>query len=536
MDRIKRSKATVALVIFSLLMIIGMIGIYYWEPGETSVVAPKRGTIGIIDVQGAIEDPEYTEVLLKSIKEAVEDSKIKAVVLQIDSPGGTVDHIEQIYYDLLVLKEEKPIVASTTMALSGGYYLAASADYIFTLPSSFVGNIGVMGVGPSFLLPSQFTFETGPHKITGFSPLLFPYNVTKALDSFLEAVRDGRGTRLKIDEIDLRSGSIWLGKEALGKGLVDEIGSQQNAVSYAADLAGLETYTSENLLDRIVQESEGISSMYPTINEIREIHPPPSLHYLYMPGDIYMQSEIETPETELDEVNETTTRIGHVIVDLSHGNLVSPFVLDYLEAELAKRAVYVGYSSNWTLIEGALDFASCLVITAPTERYTYEEFEAIDKFVSEGNMLVLFSDASSEFLQASTLQGPINSISNRFGLHFGKGYLYNMVKNWGNYRNIHLTQFEENWLTEDVQELVFFTTTHISPTDSNAAYASYGTHNSISEEIDIYTAVALLDKGNTTIAAFGDVTWLMEPWIRVSDNQKLADNLINKIAEISQVD
>jgi hypothetical protein len=111
-----------------------------------------------------------------------------------------------------------------------------------------------------------------------------------------------------------------------------------------------------------------------------------------------------------------------------------------------------------------------------------------------------------------------------------------MVKNWGNYRNIHLTQFEENWLTEDVQELVFFTTTHISPTDSNAAYASYGTYNSISEEIDIYTAVALLDKGNTTIAAFGDVTWLMEPWIKVTDNQKLADNLINKIAEVSQVD
>ena len=534
MERFKGKNPT-SLLVFPLLIVIAIIAIYLCEPGDAPVVSPKKGTICVIDIEGAIEDPEYTEFLLEAINEAVEDTKIKAVVLEIDSPGGTVDQIERIYYDLLTLKDEKPIVASTTMALSGGYYIAASADYIFTLPSSFIGNIGVIGVGPKFILPSQFTFESGPHKITGFSPLLFPHNVSKALDSFTEAVQDGRDSRLNIGEIDLRSGSIWLGKEALSKGLVDEIGSHQTAISYAADMVGLGTYTTENLMDRVVQESEGLNSMYPTVDEIREMHPSPSLHYLYMPGEIYMQSEVELPEIELEdeEKNETTTQIGHVIVDASHGNLVSPFVLDYLEAELAKRGVYVGYSSNWTIIESALDYASCLIITAPTDRYNYEEFEAIDKFVSEGNMLVLFSDASSEFLLPSTLQGPMNSISNRFGLHFGKGYLYNMVKNWGNYRNIYLTSFEDTWLTEGVEELVFFTTASLSPTDSNAAYSSYGTYNSISEEIEVYTVVSLIDKGNTTIAAFGDVTWLMEPWIKVSDNQRLADNLINKIAEIS---
>lgn len=535
MDKIKSNRATTALVIFSLLMIIGMAAIYIWEPGETPVVTSKKGTIGVIEITGAIEDPDYMEVLLEAINVAVKDAKIKAVVLKINSPGGTVSQIEQVYHDLLKLKETKPLVASATMALSGGYYIAVSADYVFTLPSSFVGNVGVIGVGPGFILPSEFTFETGPHKITGFSPLLFPFNVSKALDSFSEAVREGRGTRLKVDDVELRRGSIWLGKEALNNGLVDEIGSHQAAIAYAADLVNIDTYTSENLMDRVVQESKSVNVMYPSVEYITELHPSPSLHYLYMPGEIYMQSESELPEADLDEVNETSKKIGHVIVDASHGNMVTPFILDYLEAELAKRSVYVGYSSNWTTIENALDYASCLVIAAPRERYTYEEFEVIDKFVSEGNLLVLLSDASAEFLTPSTLQGPMNSIANRFGLHFGKGYLYNMINNWGSYRNIYVTGFEETWLTKGVEELVLFTSTHLSPTDSDVAYASYGTFNSISEKTDIYAPVSLLDKGNTTVVAFGDITWLMEPWIGVADNRKMANNLVMKIVEKSKL-
>jgi hypothetical protein len=146
-------------------------------------------------------------------------------------------------------------------------------------------------------------------------------------------------------------------------------------------------------------------------------------------------------------------------------------------------------------------------------------------------MLILFGDASSEFLSTSTLQGPMNSIANKFGLHFGKGYLYNMLKNWGNYRNIYLIQFEETWLTEGLEELVFFTTTYLSPTDSDAAFASYGTYSSSSEDTGIYATISLIDKVNTTVIAFGDITWLMEPWLGVADNQKLADNLVIKIVE-----
>ena len=92
--------------------------------------------------------------------------------------------------------------------------------------------------------------------------------------------------------------------------------------------------------------------------------------------------------------------------------------------------------------------------------------------------------------------------------------------------------FEPSWLTEGVTELVFFTSTHLGATDSDAGYASFGTVNSVSERLDLYAPFALLDKGNTTVVAFGDITWLMDPWIRTGDNYGLAMNLVEEIVRL----
>ena len=111
-----------------------------------------------------------------------------------------------------------------------------------------------------------------------------------------------------------------------------------------------------------------------------------------------------------------------------------------------------------------------------------------------------------------------------------------MMDYHGFYRNVKVTQFETNWLTEGLTQLIFFTCTNLSPTDSDAAYTSWGTYNSVSEQTEVYAPVALLDKGNTTVVAFGDITWLMDPWIRVGDNYQLAMNLVEEIVRIKNGD
>lgn len=529
MERLNKNRAAVALAVFSVIMIAAMAAIFMWEP-DSPVAPKKRGVIGVIEIRGVIQDAEYAGILSAAVREAIEDDGVKAVVLEIDSPGGTAYLIEQVYLDLLELGEKKPVVASASMALSGGYYLAVTAEHIYAQPTSMVGNVGIIGVGPGFLVPSEYTFESGPQKITGFSPALFPFNITKALDSFASSVGEGRGSRLNMALSELKKGGVYLGGEAVNQGLIDGIGGRQAAIAYAAGQAGLETYTVESLVDRVTDNDVNASLRYPSINELNKANPPPALYYLYVPRDVAMENGGEHPEANVTDEPRT---IGQVVVDRSHGNRVNPYILDYLSAELAKRGSFVGYGGDWDSVEAALGNATCLFIVAPTRAYTYAEYKAVKEFVEGGGMLVFISDASVEFLDTSVMQGAINSLANRWGLHYGKGYLYNMVNYHGFYRNIKVTQFRDTFLTEGLETLVFFTSTYLSPTDADAAYASYSTYNSVTEQTRVYATVSVIESGNSTVVAFADATWLMEPWIYTGDNQRLAMNLVEAIAALN---
>lgn len=531
--KIKWNKVAMAFAAISVIMIGAIIVVYVLEPDSPDVVS-KEGTIGIIAVEGVIDKYDYTSLLSAAVNEAVTDDSIKAVVVKIDSPGGSAHLCEQVYLDLVELSKIKPVVGSCSIALSGGYYIAVSSEYIFAQPSSMVGSVGVLGVGPSSIVPSESSLETGPHKITGFSQLRFPLNISKALDSFANAVTQSRGDKLKLTQAQLRRGSVWLGKEAVLNGLIDEIGSQEAALNYAAKIADLDKYKIINLVE-LASNSSLINSVrrdYVSIEELNENHPPPSLYYLYIPGDIYMQEEANQTIV-VDDFNENATKLGQVVVDLSHGNLVSPWVFDIMEAELAKRGIFMGYSSEWETIQEGLNSSNTLIIAAPKSGYTFEEFEVIWDWVEKGNLLVLFSDPSSEFTNVPELLGPINSLANHWGLHFGKGYLYNQEDHYGIYRNIYLRTFEDTFLTEDLDLLLFFTSTYLSATDSDAAYASWGTANSVNEKVQLYAPVGVLNKGNNTVVAFADLTWQMEPYIYMEDNYQLLLNLVDKIVELN---
>lgn len=498
--------------------------------------------IGIIHVEGAITSVEGTSVVTSAINEAIMDPQVKGAVVWIDSPGGYAHLVEQVYLDVLELKQRKPVVASIVTALSGGYYIAVGADYIYAHPSSMVGNVGVIGVAPDNLLPSEVNLETGPYKASGFSKLLFPYNLSHALDAFAGAVEEGRGSRLGLSSTELRKGMIYMGSEAINAGLVDEVGSLQKAIEHVAAEAGLKTYSVRDFTAET--GTEGVSEAYPngtsldwrelTVATLNEMNPPPAIYYLYLPPDAYQTAEESTLETVSDSDTQPPVVYGkgQVVVDLSHGNKVSPWILNLLAAKLAMGGVYMGYADTWDEVESTLDSAACLVVAAPTVAYSEEEWKTIEDWLNKKRMLLMFFDPTSEFMESPALLGPINSLANRYGLTFGKGYLYNMGHHYGIYRNIYVESFADTLFTKDLERIVLFTSTYLHSTDSDAAWTSLDTYSSIAERNALYAPISVITKGNGTVAAFGDITFLMEPWSYVEDNYDLLLNIVSSIEAI----
>lgn len=206
------------------------------------VPVPKVAVIRFSDVIWDGSIPYVGEM----IDHVLRDGSIRAVVLEIDSPGGDVTATEEIYYRLLQLREHKPLVVTVDyLAASGGYYMAAAGDYVYAKPASLVGNVGVI----SFLPPvdqQRYTDEdyisTGPFKFSGGSRGDRVRQIELAKTGFLEAVFAQRGDRLQIDRETLSDGEIFMGMQAKRLGLVDELGANSEALYKAADLAQLRDY------------------------------------------------------------------------------------------------------------------------------------------------------------------------------------------------------------------------------------------------------------------------------------------------------
>lgn len=522
-----------------LLLASGLGYLYYAGILRVEIPKVKKDIVGVIRVEGLILSSQKAGQYTDLINHAMINETVKAVVLVVDSPGGYADLIEQIYLDLLELKEKKPLAASVVSALSGGYYIAVASDYIYVHPTSMAGNIGLIGVAPPTLIPSEWVLETGAYKVTGFSKLLFPHNLSHALDNFVSAVESGRGDRLKLSPTQLRRGMVYMGSEAVTVGLADEIGSLQKAIGRVAQEAGLVEYDVVDLTQ--VSETRMSSSTHTplgwgnlTIEALNRLHPPPAIYYLYLPPRAFTQG---LPSTEPRAGNLTADvsvgkgEGGVVLVDSSHGNKVSWWELDVLIWELVKRNMTVRFVSQWDELEPALNNASALIVASPTEPYSIEESERIEEFVDDGRLLVLFFDPTWEYVEIPALFGPINSLSTRFGMSFAKGYLYNEEEHYGIYRNIYVRRFANSPLTQNLTSLVLFTATHIYSLDKGVAWASEGTYSSSAERADKYPVIALVED-NGTVAAFGDLTFLREPYCYLEDNYKLILNLASAIARV----
>lgn len=193
--------------------------------------------------------------LSKTIRKAREDDKIKAIVFRVNSPGGDALASEVIRREVELAKAAKPFIVSMgDVAASGGYWISTNADYIFAQPTTITGSIGVFGVIPNF--KEMFNNKLGitfdkvmTNKNSDFIDVMEPMNpyqyellnqqVIKIYEDFINLVATTRN--MEVDVVDgIAKGRVWTGTDALGLGLVDELGGIEDAIAYASEKAGLD--------------------------------------------------------------------------------------------------------------------------------------------------------------------------------------------------------------------------------------------------------------------------------------------------------
>lgn len=204
--------------------------------------AESEGTVAVVPVAGTI-DGDTADSYGSMLRQARQDSDVKAVVLVVNSGGGSASASEQMYLETKRTAARMPVVTSVdAAALSGAYYTVAPSDRIYAKPSSLVGSVGVLATAPTDLEPNDLVATTGPNKLSGGDAREF-YAILESLgNAFYNAVETSRGDRLELSRTELAQGRYWAGTQSVENGLADTIGGQQAAIAYAAEQAGLDEY------------------------------------------------------------------------------------------------------------------------------------------------------------------------------------------------------------------------------------------------------------------------------------------------------
>ena len=244
-----------------------------------SLVKPKPklvygDSVGIVVAKGTILNGTQRpgniggESTSELLRQARFDPKIKAVVLRVDSPGGSAFASEQIRQQVLALKAAgKPVVVSmSSYAASGGYWISASADYIYATPTTLTGSIGIFGLINTFENSAKYlgihtdgvaTSQWSGISVTrGISPEIgkvIQRSVERGYHNFISLVANERN--MSLEDVDkIAQGRVWTGQRAVKLGLVDKIGDMNDAVSKAAELAKLSTYDTKVIKKELTPE------------------------------------------------------------------------------------------------------------------------------------------------------------------------------------------------------------------------------------------------------------------------------------------
>ena len=234
----------------------------YTEVSGRKKLQSGADKIAVIYAQGEIlygeGGKEYIGqgLLTRALQKAKNNDNIKAIVLRVNSPGGNALTSDIIWREVELVKKVKPVVASFgNMAASGGYYIGVGADKIVAEPTTITGSIGVFGTIPNAhelsatigINAEQVGTNKNAVDYSLFEPMtasfrnLVKEGIEKTYATFLQRVADGRN--LSIDEVDaLAQGRVWSGADAQAMGLVDQLGSLDDAIALAAELAELDDY------------------------------------------------------------------------------------------------------------------------------------------------------------------------------------------------------------------------------------------------------------------------------------------------------
>ena len=264
-------------------------------PSDKIAIIVAKGTIlDGVQKPGTIGGDSTAQLLRK----ARHNNHVKAVVLRVDSPGGSAFASEIIRQEIELLKASgKPVVASMgTYAASGGYWISAPADRIYASPSTITGSIGIFGMMMTFEDSLSklgiYTDGVGTTDISGFGPTqpltegmaqLFQLSINKGYQDFITLVAENRNMTLaQVDAI--AQGRVWSGKKAKELGLVDELGNLTDAIVAAADLAQLEEYDTLLIEKELSERNKIIQKM---MGEAQS--------FITAGTSLYTNSELTTP-------------------------------------------------------------------------------------------------------------------------------------------------------------------------------------------------------------------------------------------------
>ncbi|MBA2655477.1 MAG: S49 family peptidase [Tatlockia sp.] len=258
----KRALILIALVVLFYLLFI--------DQNKSSSTKPH---VGLIDINGAIFDTQATsaESFAKGMAEAYRNSGLKALVLRINSPGGSPVQADYMYQTVRYYRGKYPEIkiyaVCVDLCASAAYYVAAAADEIYANPSSMIGSIGVLYNGFGFVDALQKLGITRRLQTAGaYKGLLDPFSPenpeqTKILQAmlneihqvFIARVKEGRGNRLKIDNLTF-SGLFWTGEQAKVRGLIDGFASSGQVARELVKVDKLIDYThKQSVLDRVTK-------------------------------------------------------------------------------------------------------------------------------------------------------------------------------------------------------------------------------------------------------------------------------------------
>lgn len=234
----------------------------YSQKANKQSIRTGANKIAVIYAQGEILGGEGGQdyigegIIVDALHKAVDNESVKAIVLRVDSPGGSALVSDIIWREMQLAKAEKPLVVSFgNVAASGGYYIGVGGDRIFAEPTTITGSIGVFGTIPNVHQLAENigvnAEQVGTNKnsvdYSFFEPMSDTFrntmqeSIEETYETFLDRVSKGRN--MPVDRVnEIAQGRVWSGVDAQALGLVDELGSLEDAIAAAAEIAGLEDY------------------------------------------------------------------------------------------------------------------------------------------------------------------------------------------------------------------------------------------------------------------------------------------------------